>query len=116
MIDSKREHLMFNISLRTAVIGAFAGGLLLSTAHSEEYQKGKETYQTICALCHEVGTGPDLMGRKLPATFITYIARDGFRAMPAFPYSHIDEATLLETAKYIETSKPRETPVSERYK
>ncbi len=106
---------MFNISFRTAVISALAGGLLLSTAHSEEeFQKGQETYEYVCALCHEVGTGPDLMGRKLPAAFVTYIVRHGQKAMPAFPYSHYDEATILEVAKYIENSKPRETPIDVR--
>lgn len=30
------------------------------------------------------------------------MARSGFQAMPAFPMSHVDDATLLETARYIE--------------
>lgn len=104
---------MFTTLTRTALISSLALGSMLVSANSEEaYPKGAQTYQTICALCHEVGTGPDLKGRKLPAAFIVHIARNGFNAMPAFPYSHIDEATLLETAQYIENSPPRETPIN----
>lgn len=103
---------MFTTLSRAAITSLMASSLMLSAAYSEEaYPKGAETYQKICALCHEVGTGPDLKGRKLPATFIVHIARNGLQAMPAFPYSHIDEATLLETAKYIENSAPRATPI-----
>ena len=95
---------MLTISSRAALVSVLASSLILSAAHSEEqsFPKGEQTYKNICGRCHEAGIGPDFKGRKLPATFIITMARNGFQAMPAFPMSHVDDATLLETAKYIE--------------
>ena len=95
---------MFTILSRATFVGVLTSSLMLSAAYSEEqpFPKGEQTYKTICGRCHEVGIGPDFKGRKLPTTFIVTMARSGFQAMPAFPMSHVDDATLLETAQYIE--------------
>lgn len=95
---------MFTILSRATFFGVLTSSLMLSAAYSEEksFPKGEQTYKDICGRCHEVGIGPDFKGRKLPATFIVTMARSGFQAMPAFPMSHVDDATLLETAQYIE--------------
>lgn len=95
---------MFTILSRATFVGILTSSLMLSAAYSEEksFPKGEQTYKEICGRCHEAGIGPDFKGRKLPATFIITMARSGFQAMPAFPMSHVDDATLLETARYIE--------------
>lgn len=86
------------------LVGAalFAG--LATTASAQTLTKGQQFYQKVCAKCHEVGTGPLLLGRQLPEATVQIIARHGLNAMPAFRHTDIDDATLLELATYIHQS------------
>ncbi len=91
------------------VLGIFFAMMSIPLTQANEiYPKGKRMYENTCALCHEVDVGPNLLGRELPTEFITYIVRNGFQAMPAFPHTHVDEETLLELAQYISASPASE--------
>ena len=80
----------------------FAG--VAATASAQTITKGQQFYQKICAKCHEVGTGPVLLGRELPEATVLYIARHGMNAMPAFRHTDIDDVTLKELAAFINKS------------
>lgn len=88
--------------------GLLAGAALLAglatSASAQTLTKGQQFYQKVCAKCHEVGTGPVLLGRELPEATVQIIARHGLNAMPAFRHTDIDDATLLELATFIHKS------------
>jgi mono/diheme cytochrome c family protein len=63
------------------------------------------TYDTVCGRCHEVGVGPQLRGRQLPAALVTGIVRNGMSAMPAFSAAAISDEQLSEVAQFIEASQ-----------
>lgn len=70
-------------------------------------KKGGEidvTYKMICGHCHEVGVGTQILGRKLPVEYTSYIVRHGFRAMPPFPATHVSDAELKAVAEFIESA------------
>lgn len=72
-----------------------------SAAGDGSWKTGEEVYAKICGHCHDTGVGPELRGRHLPAPFFVAVARQGLRAMPAFPASYIDDASLQKVAEYI---------------
>lgn len=80
---------------------------LLATAtqaqDDRQWRSGKDLYDKVCGHCHkpEAGVGTLLAGRELPAAYITTIVRNGFNAMPAFPASFIDDASLAQVAEYL---------------
>ncbi|MCJ2185072.1 cytochrome c [Novosphingobium sp. 1949] len=63
------------------------------------------TWQKTCSRCHTTGVGPELRGRDLPPDYIATIVRSGFLAMPAFPHSALDDASLAAVAKMVSQSK-----------
>ena len=66
------------------------------------WKDGAEVYTKVCAYCHEGGpVGPQIRGRELPAAYIRTVVRSGFRAMPAFRASEIDDESLAKLAEYI---------------
>ncbi|HZU65240.1 MAG TPA: cytochrome c [Novosphingobium sp.] len=65
----------------------------------------QEAYDKICARCHLSGVGPELRGRALPPEYIKLIVRSGRLAMPAFPHSSIDDATLDGVARLVSAQK-----------
>lgn len=62
------------------------------------------TYRKVCAQCHHTNVGPELRGRHLPPEYVSFIVRNGFRAMPAFPHSALDDDTLNRIAAMIQAS------------
>lgn len=75
------------------------------------WTSSQEAYEKNCARCHLTGVGPELRGRALPPEYIRLIARNGNLAMPAFPHSAIDDATLDGVARLIAASKlPKSAP------
>lgn len=68
-------------------------------------RNAEDVYQAVCYYCHESGPGPDLMGRQLPAPYVSYVVRHGLRAMPAFRPAEISDADLERVAAAIERSK-----------
>jgi mono/diheme cytochrome c family protein len=69
-----------------------------------KWRGGENVYEKVCGHCHDVGIGPQIKGRQLPPAYITTIVRHGFRAMPAFPASFIDDASLQAVGEYIQSS------------
>ncbi|SDH59774.1 c-type cytochrome [Pseudomonas panipatensis] len=65
------------------------------------WKGGENVYEKVCGRCHEHNIGPVLKGRQLPAPYITAVARNGLRAMPAWPASFIDDKSLQQVADYI---------------
>ena len=65
------------------------------------WKSGENVYAKVCGHCHEKNVGPQIKGRQLPTPYITAVVRNGFRAMPAFPASFIDDNALQQVADYI---------------
>ncbi|MBT8766065.1 c-type cytochrome [Metapseudomonas boanensis] len=65
------------------------------------WKNGENVYAKVCGHCHESTVGPVIKGRQLPPQYITAVVRSGFRAMPAFPASFIDDKALQQVAEYI---------------
>lgn len=94
-----------SVTLAMLLSLAFAG----AQAQGEgEVSKGQRFYEKVCAKCHETGIGPVLLGRGLPEAVFLTIPRSGFRAMPAFRISDIDDDTLHSLATYLANSKPKQ--------
>jgi len=66
-----------------------------------QWQNGKEVYQKVCSYCHESGVGPVITGRQLPEAYIQLVVRHGYRAMPSFRSSEINDTALAELARLI---------------
>lgn len=82
--------------------------LLASAAQAQQesqWESGKHLYDSVCGHCHkpEVGVGPVLEGRGLPEVYLKAIVRNGFNAMPAFPASYVDDASIAKVAEYLST-------------
>ena len=67
------------------------------------WASGKELYEKVCGQCHDpsVGVGTLIQGRDLPASYVQFIVRNGFNAMPAFPASYIDDESIAKVAEYL---------------
>lgn len=92
--------------IRIARVVLAAGCLLTGAAAAAAAPEAPGAYQAICRHCHESGVGPELRGRQLQPLYIDLFVRRGMRAMPSFPRSFIDDATLAEIARFIEKSGP----------
>lgn len=79
-----------------------------AAADGPQWQDGKQLYDKLCGHCHkpQVGVGPLLEGRVLPVEYLKVIVRNGFNAMPAFPETHVDDASLARLGAYLETVTP----------
>lgn len=74
------------------------------------WRDGADVYSRICQYCHEAGVSPELKGRELTLDYIQPIVRNGFRAMPAFRSSFIDDKSLAALADYLEKSEAGPSP------
>jgi mono/diheme cytochrome c family protein len=98
-----------SITVGTASAVLFGATIMLTPTlraqDNAQWQTGKNLYEKVCGHCHkpEVGVGTPIQGRELPPEYVKYIVRNGFNAMPAFPSSYIDDASLELVAKYIGT-------------
>ena len=86
-------------------VGLLAGAAWAAPQRPAEqgfaWKDGAEVYTKVCALCHESNTGPAVRGRGLDPMYIRLIVRNGYRAMPAFRASEIDDEVLEKLAEYI---------------
>lgn len=85
--------------------------LLVAPIHAQEppqWRSGEDLYNNVCGYCHkpEVGVGTVLQGRELPVEYLKVMVRNGFNAMPAFPDSFVDDASLAMLSKYLATLPP----------
>lgn len=78
---------------------------------ASQWGSGKNLYDKVCGHCHDpaVGVGPEIGGRDLPEPYIRAVVRHGFRAMPAFPASYVDDESLALVTQYL-ASLPKPTP------
>lgn len=97
-IISKRIPVLFFLislcSLSDVVIANAAG----------QWQDGSQVYAKVCSYCHDTSIGPAIKGSDKPVEYIRYVIRNGFRAMPAFRGSEIDDEELQSLADYIKSS------------
>ncbi|PFG08754.1 MULTISPECIES: c-type cytochrome [unclassified Marinobacter] len=100
-------------AIRSKVISFAVAGLALpvalatfsaSASGDGQWKGGEDVYQKVCGHCHETkgDIGPVLAGRSLPPAYISYRVRNGYLAMPAFPASFIDDASLQQVSDYIQ--------------
>lgn len=68
------------------------------------WKDGADVYAKICAYCHNVGVGPAIKGRQLPAEYTRLIVRQGLGAMPAFRSSFLDDKALQALGEYLSKS------------
>ncbi|MEI9963852.1 MAG: cytochrome c [Caulobacteraceae bacterium] len=85
------------------VLALTAAGPVLAQSDGR-WRSGEQAYAKTCAYCHESGVGPVLKGRSLPPSYIAQMARHGFRQMPAFPPSFIDDKTLADLGDFLKAS------------
>lgn len=78
---------------------------LSQAAETPQWRSGEDLYNKVCGYCHKpaVGVGTVLEGRELPVVYLKTIVRHGLNAMPAFPASYVDDASLAELSKYLAT-------------
>lgn len=72
---------------------------------SGQWPSPQVLWEKTCSRCHLTGVGPELRGRGLPPEYIRSVVRNGMLAMPAFPHSAIDDASLDGVARLVSTSK-----------
>lgn len=94
-----------------ALAGAFAIGLVALAAAGDaraqaagQWRDAQHVYSKICANCHEIGVGPVIKGRNLDPDYYQHIVRHGFRAMPAFRPTDVDDAMLRQVAEMLSKS------------
>jgi mono/diheme cytochrome c family protein len=63
-------------------------------------------YAKTCGYCHGRNVGPIILGRKLPADYITTMARSGRNGMPAFRPTEITPTEMAALSTWISKSKP----------
>lgn len=89
-------------------LAASCVALAITTAvhaqNSAQQLNGQNTYNKICAYCHDAGVAPVLTGRQLPPEYVRTIVRIGNRAMPSFRESEISDEVLKQIAQLINSS------------
>ena len=89
---------------RILVASLVLGGAQLALAADPPAQERDRTYAKVCGFCHDKGVGPAILGRELPVAYIENVVRHGFRAMPSFRSSEIDNAALASVARWVSQS------------
>jgi mono/diheme cytochrome c family protein len=99
------------------VWGCLPLGVLSSYAQAQHEEGGRWTsgkllYEKVCGHCHaaEVGVGPALTGRGLPDAYFKVFVRNGLNAMPAFPATAVDDASITLLAEYLASLPPAPAP------
>ena len=89
---------------RILVASLVLGCAQLALAADLPAQERDRTYAKVCGFCHDKGVGPAILGRELPVAYIENVVRHGFRAMPSFRSSEIDNAALASVARWVSQS------------
>ncbi|MGE5548558.1 MAG: c-type cytochrome [Solirubrobacterales bacterium] len=92
----------------TVVACAIALALTWTTAaraqSAGQWKDGQHVYSKVCSNCHESGVGPVIKGRDLDVAYYKHVVRNGFRAMPAFRPTEIDDVALDQVAEMLHKS------------
>lgn len=91
------------LSLPIGLVSSLPANHALGHSYGE-WRDAAHIYASTCKYCHDVGVGPVLMGRQLPASYIELRVRSGFNAMPSFKPSEIGVADLKGLADWIAQS------------
>lgn len=89
---------------RTILAGLALACTQAALAADQPTEVRDPTYAKVCSYCHETGIGPVLLGRQLPTVYIENVVRQGFRAMPSFRPTEIDNAALASVARWVSES------------
>ena len=89
---------------RILVASLVLGSAQIALAADPPAQERDRTYAKVCGFCHDAGVGPAILGRELPVAYIENVVRHGFRAMPSFRSSEIDNAALASVARWVSQS------------
>ena len=89
---------------RILVASLVLGCAQLALAADPPAQERDRTYAKVCGFCHDKGVGPAILGRELPVAYIENVVRHGFRAMPSFRSTEIDNAALARVARWVSES------------
>ena len=89
---------------RILVASLVLGCAQLTLAADPPAQERDRTYAKVCGFCHDAGVGPAILGRELPVAYIENVVRHGFRAMPSFRSTEIDNAALASVARWVSQS------------
>ena len=89
---------------RILVASLVLGCAQLALAADPPAQERDRTYAKVCGFCHDAGVGPAILGRELPVAYIDNVVRHGFRAMPSFRSTEIDNAALASVARWVSQS------------
>ena len=89
---------------RILVASLVLGCAQLALAADPPAQERDRTYAKVCGFCHDAGVGPAILGRELPVAYIENVVRHGFRAMPSFRSTEIDNAALASVARWVSQS------------
>lgn len=101
--------------IAAAALLATAGTAFAETAGAparlddiRQFKSGQEVWEKTCSRCHtaiddrqDQAVGPDLALNEYDVDSLTFFVRNGHLAMPAFPESAIDTASLNELAEYM---------------
>lgn len=107
--EQKMSNLLSAKTVRWLLVAsALPMALLAATAQAKDdsqWGSGRNLYDKLCGQCHapEVGVGPVIAGRGLPAEYVKAIVRNGLNAMPAFPASFVDDESIAQVSKYLAT-------------
>lgn len=86
------------------VAAAWAGEA--SAQAAGQWRDATHAYSKICGHCHDTGIGPVITGRDLQPEYYMHVVRNGFRAMPAFRPTDIDDKTLAALAETLAKAPP----------
>ena len=89
---------------RILVASLVLGCAQLALAADPPAQERDRTYAKVCGFCHDAGVGPAILGRELAVAYIENVVRHGFRAMPSFRSSEIDNAALASVERWVSQS------------
>ena len=92
------------VALPLTLLAGTASAGSVEIGKNYNWKDGAHLFEKVCGRCHEHGVGPVIKGRNLPPQYISAIVRNGFRAMPAFPASYIDDKSLQAVGEYIQKS------------
>ena len=89
---------------RTILAGLALACTQAAVAADQPVEARDPTYAKVCSYCHDKGIGPAIVGRQLPTVYIETVVRHGFRAMPSFRPTEIDNAALASVARWVSES------------
>jgi mono/diheme cytochrome c family protein len=106
--ESRFSALVLAAVIAFGVVACVAWGKPQQAAeHGFAWKDGAEVYEKVCAFCHETKIGPTIRGRGLDPIYVSFMVRNGLRAMLAFREAEIDDQSLQKLAEYVSKEAER---------